>query len=366
MSEPFDLAAELEKMPFALEIPGHLLMKGGRQDYIGAALCIRGTLYFKDAHTVPVREELGRCFNDYQRLAGPELRWLWREEPPEGSALTPYNKARSLIEMLATMKENDHLSFYYTGGREAVDASPWFFELFGQRGWEAKMGDDLSVLEFSVPILFFEEHRLDFLRLFLDCAARLKAEQGYAGYALNLSVTKRDGNEATEAYMSESMPGLDAGLAPLLANRPEFQKNKIKTVSWLTVLNKPRLESAGGLKALQARLPDSHFAFYDYGAGVIIQAGNEPSVIGDADFPRPPAYVLLNHELKELRYETVGDLHGGSHDGEVRLTGWSADQWLKRFDVPLSELSAYQHKLSEQPALSSQYTLKDRLPPPRL
>ncbi|RFQ09371.1 DUF3396 domain-containing protein, partial [Pseudomonas sp. ATCC 13867] len=79
-----------------------------------------------------------------------------------------------------------------------------------------------------------------------------------------------------------------------------------------------RLELAGGMEALRAQLPSSHFAFYDYGAGVVIQAGAYPSG-GDGEDPKPAAYVLLNHVLKGIRYETVGSLHGGSHDGELRL-----------------------------------------------
>ena len=51
MEQPFDLAAELAKQPHLLEIAGNLLMKGGPEDYIGAVLCLRGTLYFKEAHT---------------------------------------------------------------------------------------------------------------------------------------------------------------------------------------------------------------------------------------------------------------------------------------------------------------------------
>ena len=64
MEQPFDLAAELAKQPHLLEIAGNLLMKGGPEDYIGAVLCLRGTLYFKEAHTPLVRESLCQCFDE--------------------------------------------------------------------------------------------------------------------------------------------------------------------------------------------------------------------------------------------------------------------------------------------------------------
>ena len=361
MEPEFNLAEELAKQPHLLEIPGNLLMKGGPEDYIGAVLCLRGTLYFKEAHTPLVREALCQCFDEFKRLAEPHLTWLWREEPPEGKPLTAYADSKSLREMLASMDEDYPLSFCYTSGKQSNDASPWYFDIFAQAAWEAKMGDDLSVLEFSVPLLYQEQNPLSFLRLFLDFARLLAPEQGYAGHAFNLSPTSRDSNEPTEAFMAARMPGLDVGTAGLLANTPEFKHSKIKSVSWLTVLDQQRLNLAGGLDTLRDRLPSSHFAFYDYGAGVVIQAGAYPSG-GDGDDPKPAAYVLLNHLLKGIRYETVGSLHGGSHDGELRLVGWSADQWLKRLDVEDSEIPAWRAKLlANEPALSTANTLSGRL-----
>ncbi|WP_371228229.1 DUF3396 domain-containing protein [Pseudomonas sp. QE6] len=362
MEPELNLAEELAKHPHLLEMPGNLLMKGGPEDYIGAVLCLRGTLYFKEAHTPLVREALCQCFDEFKRLAEPQLTWLWREEPPEGKPLTAYGDAKPLREMLADMDEDYPLSFYYTSGRQSHDASAWLFKIFGRPAWEARIGDDLSLLEFSVPLLYQEQQPLNFLRLFIDSARRLASEQGYAGHAFNLSVTNRDDNEPTEAFMAARMPGLDVGTAGLLANIPEFKATKIKTVSWLTVLDQARLELAGGLAALRAQLPSSHFAFYDYGNGVMIQAGASPYLGGDAEDPRPSPYVLLNHVLKSIRYETVGSLHGGSHDGELRLVGWSADQWLKRLDVEESEIPAWRAKLlSNEPYLDATNTLPERL-----
>ncbi|MEJ5280004.1 DUF3396 domain-containing protein [Pseudomonas sp. MYb541] len=362
MEPEFNVAEELAKQPHLLEIPGHLLMKGGAQNYIGAVLCLRGTLYFKEAHTPLVREALCNCFDDFKRLAEPHLTWLWREEPRQGQPLSAYGEAKSLREMLGAMDEDDYLSFYYTSGKQSNDASAWLFDIFGMQGWAAKMGDELSALEFSIPLLYQEQNPLNFLRLFLDSARRLAPEQGYAGHAFNLSVTNRDGNEPTEAFMAARMPGLDVGTAGLLVNIPEFKPTKIKTVSWLTLLDQARLDLVGGLEGLRAQLPSSHFAFYDYGNGVVIQAGAHPYLAGDANDPKPAAYVLLNHVLKGIRYETVGSLHGGSHDGELRLVDWSADQWLKRLDVDADDIPGWRAKLlRDEPCLDATNTLPGRL-----
>lgn len=362
MEQEFNLAEELTRQSHLLEMPGNLLMKGGPEDYVGAVLCLRGTLYFKEAHTPLVREALCQCFDEFKRLAEPHLTWLWREEPPEGKPLTAFRNTRPLREMLAGMDEDYPLAFYYTSGKQPNDASAWLFKIIGKSAWEAKIGRDLSVLEFSVPLLHQEQQPLDFLRLFTHFARRLAPEQGCAGYAYNLSPTNRDSNEPTEAFMAARMPGLDVGTASLMANTPEFKPKKIKTISWLTLLDQQRLESAGGLEALRAQLPSSHFAFYDFGSGVIIQAGASPALVGDTEDPKPAPYVLLNHVLKDIRYETVGWLHGGSHDGELRLIGWAADQWLKRLDVDESEIPAWQAKLlSNEPCLDVMNSLPERL-----
>lgn len=72
--------------------------------------------------------------------------------------------------------------------------------------------------------------------------------------------------------------------------------------------------------------------------------------------------MLLNYALKGIRYETVGSLHGGSHDGELRLVGWSADQWLKRLDVESGDLPAWQVKLiSNEPHLNASNSLVERI-----
>jgi hypothetical protein len=362
MQQPFDLAAELARMPGVLEIPGNLLMKGGREDYVGAAACIRGTLYFEGAWTPLVREALCQCFNEFRQLAEPHLTWLWREEPPHGKPLIAYPQAKGLRALMAEMDEDDLLSFCYTSGNQAKDASPWLFDLYGPRAWQANMGDTVGTLDFSVPLLFNEENPLALLQLMLSFARRLNAQQGCAGHAFNLSPTQRDENEPTEAFMVSRMPGVDAGTAALLANTPDFQSTKIKTVSWLTMLNNERLQLAGGLDALKAQLPASHFAFYEVGDGVVIQAGPYPLGAGDAEDPKPAAYVLINHALKSIRYETVGWIHGGTHDGELRLIGWAADQWLKRLDVEDAEIPAWQTKLlATEPVLDSSNALPERL-----
>ena len=57
----------------------------------------------------------------------------------------------------------------------------------------------------------------------------------------------------------------------------------------------------------------------------------------------------------------IDSFHYGSKDGEPRLVGWAAEQWLKRFDVPDEELLTYKTKLLNEPKLTKLTTLPDQL-----
>jgi hypothetical protein len=49
--------------------------------------------------------------------------------------------------------------------------------------------------------------------------------------------------------------------------------------------------------------------------------------------------------LKNVRLMADLSLHYGSKDGEPRLTGLAAKEWLMCFDVPDEELMRYKTKL---------------------
>jgi hypothetical protein len=344
-------------------LPGAMLMKYGPVDYIGATLAIRGTLYFKGAHTLEVREAICLCFDAYEAIAKEHLTWLWREEPPEGPDNLAYAKAKPMRDMMKRMKENDAVSFAYIGGKNPEDASPWLFNVSGHRGWQAKMGTwGLDSLQFSLPFSYVEENPTTFQTLFVDFARLLKAEHGHGGFAFNLSLVRKEPNESTEAVMASKMNGIDTGSAVRISGRHENGiTDHIKTIGWLTAINQDMLKKVGGLATLRSELPMDWFAKYDYGNGMVIQAGPKPEIAGIELDPKPAIYVLPNMALKELRMAEIGSLHYGSNDGEPRLFGLAAERWLQRFDVPDDELLSYKAKLLNEPKLTKETTLPDRL-----
>ncbi|WP_137983325.1 type VI immunity family protein [Pseudomonas viridiflava] len=354
LSDPVQLMREhLEKM----HIPGGLLTRQGPQDYVGGVPAITGTLFFNDAHLPEVREAICLCFYEYEALANEHMTWLWRAEPPEGPDKFAYSKAPAMRTMMKRMNENDLVSFAYISGKQAHDAGDWEFKVFGRRGWEAKMlVRGTSALRFSMPRLYVEEHPTAFQAMFVSFARRLKAIHGYGGHGLVLSAVRVSDNQPFEAFLAEKLHGLDVG-HPVAGSAHAHEG--IKTVSWLTALSNEWVEKIGGIGEIQAELPMDWFALYDYGSGLVIQSGPIPEA-APTDQPKPARLVLPNRLLKAIRAPKVS-LHNPSKNGEPRIIGWAAEQWLKRFDIEEDELMAYKARLLDEPRLTKATTLPDRM-----
>ncbi|MDU8579021.1 DUF3396 domain-containing protein [Pseudomonas syringae pv. actinidiae] len=354
---PFDPIQLMREHPEKMHIPGGLLTKQGPQAYVGGMPAITGTLFFHDAHLPEVREAICSCFDEYKALAQEHLTWLWRSEPPEGPDKFAYTKAPAMRTMMKRMHEDDLVSFAYISGKQAHDAGDWEFKVFGRRGWEAKMiVRGTSALRFSVPLLYVEEHPAAFQAMFVSFARRLKAIHGYGGHGLVLSAVRMSDNQPYEAFLAEKLHGLDVGHP--VAGSTHAHKG-IKTVSWLTALNHELVEKIGGIGEIEAELPMDWFALYDYGSGVVIQSGPTPEA-APTDQPKPARLVLPNRLFKAIRAPKFS-LHYASRDGEPRIIGWAAEQWLKRFDIEEDELMAYKARLLDEPRLTKATTLPDRL-----
>ncbi len=359
MDNKADIIAMLRDHPEKARFPGALLTRKGAQDYVGSVLAVTGTLFFKDAHIPAVRDAICDCFDEYEAVAKEHLTWLWREEPSEGPDKIAYAKAKPMRDVVKRMKENDAVSFNYISGEKPEDAGDWEFQVFGIRGWKAKMGTwGLSSLRFALPLLHLNDNPIAFQKMFVSFAKRLHAVHGYGGPSLVLSLVRSDENEPFEAHVSELFKGLDVGHG-LGTNRRVA--HGIKTISWLTAINHDMVKELGGLMAISSELPRDWFALYEYSDGIVIQAGPKASAAAVAVDPRPALYVLPNMLLKEVRTPDIGWLHSGSKDGEPRIIGVAAEQWLQRFDVPEEELLAYKAKLLKEPKLTAETTLLERL-----
>lgn len=55
-------------------LPGAMLMRYGPENYIGAALAVRATLYFQGSYKNDVREAISTCFDRYEAIAKAHLK----------------------------------------------------------------------------------------------------------------------------------------------------------------------------------------------------------------------------------------------------------------------------------------------------
>lgn len=344
----FDPLELMRTNPEAMNVPGGMLTKQGPQKYIGSVPAIAGTLFFSDAHLPAVRQAICDCFDGFVVATTPTLTWLFREDPPEGPAKLAYEKTKPLKTMLEKMDADDAVSFHYTSGKAAHDAGPWEFHVVGLPDWRAAMGGwGLCGLRFSVPLLFVEENPEAFRDLFIDFARRLHAVHGYAGHSLMLSALRYDENQAFETYLTSKMRGFDAGN---LVSGTVNAHLGIKTIGWLTAINRDYVEKIGGESTIRSELPMDWFGLFDYGDGIVIQAGPLPEA-APADAVRPARMVLPDMLLQPIRTPKVR-LHYASAESEPRLIGHAAEEWLQRFDVPADEILAYKEKLLAEPKLT--------------
>ena len=342
-------------------IGGGLLTPQGGEDYVGAIPAIRAVLYFKEGFSDEMREAIAQCFDDYLIYAKEHLTWLWQDEPPTGAggASLDFKKVKPIRNILKFYSPMKAFNFLYTSGKEKFATGAWEFYAGGASQWQDKNGKYQSTLTFSMPIDWVGENSKAFIELFIKCAHRLKAKHGYAGYACLISQIRSDKNEPTEAFMARKAWAMDVGRSGILSNR---LITGIKTVSWLTAINYEWFNKIREEEALNSELPMNWFIGYDYGTGVVIQAGTLPLNGSVEDDPLPAPYVLLNRVLKPLRVEKIGDLHRGNYatDEIPLIKGYLANNWLARFDIEDDEKLEYFGKLQDEPKLNTKYAFLDK------
>ncbi|CAB3661165.1 MAG: type VI immunity family protein [Pigmentiphaga sp.] len=351
--------AVLRETTQAQQFPGAMLMPKSRHDYVGAVIAITGTLYFEGSYTQSKREAIAQCFDEYRAHVGEALTWLWREEPASGPPCMPYAKAAPIRDFFKALDQNEQIALQYTSGAKREDAGPYSFYVNAEPAWIAKKTGQLDVLQFALPFVDIIERPTAFQAMFVEFARRLQAFHGHGGFGFVLSPSEWNSNQPTEAFTSEQARGVDVGAPAFSAAK--LKRNAFKTVSWLTAINRDMVAQAGGLHTLRSELPPDWFAFYDYGAGIVIQAGNEPDLAATAIDGKPPQYVLPNAVLKPLRSSAFWLHLIASAAGEPRLTGLKGEAWIQRFDVAEEELLDVKARLLDTPRLDAEHTLTERL-----
>ncbi len=351
-----------DTLPFGLYEPPY------QKGIVGAALVVRGALYFKGGHTASVREALVRCYDryiaaidDYAKAyakaaeleppkSGP-MRWFYAE----GEKPVAFDKALGFPRLAKELPSSKLLVSETTSADHRLAAGFFDFAVFCFEDWQAEFGVD--VVAFSVPRRFLELCHGTFETMFAEFATALPTIWGHAGYGVNLPPTEREPNEASEYFWARLYgPGIDVG--DPVGYEAKQLKDRIKTVDWLTALNADLAHRAGGSDNLM--LPPDWFRKTPFGdGGLLIQAGVEPVAgvpMGKGIAPEPPAaYVVLNQALRPIVADTIDILQRGTLNSTAPLlnTRVASEAWLRRFDVSPEQLLAAQAAVLETPRLPS-------------
>jgi hypothetical protein len=366
-----ELAAWANDPRRADTLPFGLLEPRYQKGIVGAALVVRGTLYFRNGHTPVVRQTLARCFGQYQaeietyrRVAdeaaghassrtGP-LHWFYQDGKPS----VAFEKAPAFDRLAQTISADDVFSVTVTSADHKLAAGFFEFSVFCIDAWQSKVGGGgLDALVFTVPRRFLELRPGTFQTLFSSFANAVPTVHGHAGYAVNVPPTGREPNEASEYFLAQRYgPGLDIG-DPLRTDVRDMT-DRIKTVDWLTALDADLLQKVGGPQGLS--LPPDWFGRHPFAhGGLIIQAGAAPQtgVSAGPGMPPapPPAYVLLNDALRPIVATTADALQDGTLSSTEPLlsTTLASESWLRRFDVPPEQIPAQWVALHQTPKLGA-------------
>ncbi|WP_186073667.1 DUF3396 domain-containing protein [Burkholderia gladioli] len=340
-----------DTMPYGLYEPPH------RKRITGAALVVRGVLYFRNGCIPEVRKTLVNCFEQYSAVieeyhhasevaAGQEpsktgpLRWLYAE----GEDPTAYDPSE-FARLASSVPANQTLAVAMTSADHKLATGFYDFTVFALSDWKAERKRGLDAVSFTVPRAFLMHRPARFQAMFNAFAEALPTVHGHAGFAVNVPPMGRRPNEASEFFYARRFgPGIDVG-DPARVNVRKLY-TRIKTVDWLTALDAELVREVGGASSLA--LPPDWFIREPLGdGGLIIQAGAAPET-GISDGPGkpvlpPPAYVILNHALRPIVADTIDTLQDGTLDSTAPLlnTVVATENWLRRFDVPEDQLSIW-------------------------
>ncbi|KVP40228.1 DUF3396 domain-containing protein [Burkholderia ubonensis] len=354
-----------DTMPFGLYEPAH------RKGITGAALVVRGVLYFRNGFTPEVRQALVRCWKQYnaaieeyhhalQVAAGEQpsksgpLRWLYTE----GEEPIQYDKAPGFESFAVSVPADETLAIAMTSAEHKLAAGFYEFTVFALSEGKAARKRGLDGLAFTVPRSFLMQRPGVFEALFDTFAKDLPTVHGHGGLAVNVPPMGRRPNEASEYFYARRFgPGIDVG-DPMRSTVRKLY-TKIKTVDWLNALDGDLVRAAGEESSLV--LPPDWFARQPLGdGGLIIKAGMAPES-GVSNGPGTPvsppaAYVILNRALQPIIADTIDTLQDGTLDSTAPLlnTVVATEGWLRRFNVPDDQLNTYWVELHKTPKLHNQ------------
>lgn len=289
-------------------------------------------LYLLKSYAPSNRAQLAGVMLRLEEIMGQRLQWGYWEHPRKKGKYTPERFAEC-VEWVRTRPSTHAIEFTWSSGDGYAFVGDWRMRVFSQMSLKEEAWKTVSYFQVYLPVgVLRGDGRAAFETLLAELAMRLPVSHGYAGLGFQRS-NEAHRYENLELELAEQFVGFD------VANpngHPEF-RDGIKSVNWYTILHRGWLEKLGGREALERAIQNeaaNGLSLVDYTNGVMVKAGEWPSLGWTQRDPQPAAYVAANRLLKPIRVPKLRCLHMGSIVGEVRFDEMSSNAWLRRFDAP--------------------------------
>ncbi|MFJ4142290.1 DUF3396 domain-containing protein [Pseudomonas sp. NPDC089734] len=280
------------------------------------------TLYFKDSHTQEARRRIEACFLRFYMAFKPVLKWQLFNRMRR---LTASGFASCRRQVLNSSPE-DRFIWSIASATQAEVAT---YSLFVMNTPQGQADNDRSCLKMVLPWSFLTEP--DGLKSYEAwiryLSSEVRAEHGFGGLAC---VLPGDGHHylPLEYQFAQEYIGLMVDPGPHIESLRLLER--IKGVSWYTVLGDAFVKRLGGSDALRGQLSThSDIVFHAYGGGLMIRAGAVPQ-LGGAGMA-PAAYTAVNKVIRPVRLQDTGCLHPYLVPG-VGFTEETTAKWYARFD----------------------------------
>ena len=289
-------------------------------------------LYLVKSYLQGNRIALASAMQRLNGIMGGQLRWGYWEHPRKKGRYTRERFAEC-AEWVRTRPVTHAVEFTWSSGPGYAFVGDYGMRAFSQMGLKEEEWKTVSDFQVYLPVEALRgDGRAGFEALVQDLASRLPVLHGYAGLGFQ-QCNEYHRYENLELELAEQFLGFDVADP---GGHPEL-RDGIKSVNWYTILNQSWLERLGGRDGLARAVQDESskgLSLLDYANGVIVKAGEWPSLGWVERDPQPAAYVAANRILGPVRAPMLRCLHTGSILGEVRFDPQSTDRWFRRFDGP--------------------------------
>ncbi|WP_244182743.1 DUF3396 domain-containing protein [Pseudomonas floridensis] len=281
------------------------------------------TLYFRNGHTPEVKQRVDACFARFYEAFKPVLKWQLYKRMRR---LTPSGFAACRRQVVQSAADGQ----FVWSIASATQAEVAHHSLFVMNTSAGQAATDLSCLKMVLPWSYLTEPEglKNYETWIRYLSNEVQAEHGFGGLACILPC---DGHQylSWEYRLAQQHVGLMVDPGPHIESLRLL--DRIKGVSWYTVLGESFVRRLGSSDRLRAQLSGySDIVFHAYSAGLMIRAGRVPE-LGDRGRPAPVSYVAVNKAIKPIRLQDTGNLHPYLAPG-LGFTEETTAHWFARFD----------------------------------